>query len=259
MWSRGLELGGSTKWGCVNALKKAFAWSSCILQRAGLRWRGGIRATAPWTQAVRRPAGVAASRVRQSGAPAADFGGQILQHCCGNCRAIRGGCSAPQFVQRHNAAAGSRLRIREASLELCVCFQLSIRGRTAAATCSICSSDESCIRQTCPAFVAKTEAAEQTHELTLRFTDSLLSSECTAQDSTADQDADSPEQNAALPALRIHAAGFGRITCSMEAVSESSTKKVDWPAMIWSRAPMRTNTASAGDSRSAFAGTQPPT
>ena len=46
---------------------------------------------------------------------------------------------------------------------------------------------------------------------------------------------------------------------SMVAVSESSTMKVDCPAMMWSLAPMRTWTASMGESRRDSAGTQAPT
>mmetsp|Transcript_1319 Transcript_1319/g.3116 ORF Transcript_1319/g.3116 Transcript_1319/m.3116 type:complete len:213 (+) Transcript_1319:629-1267(+) len=46
---------------------------------------------------------------------------------------------------------------------------------------------------------------------------------------------------------------------SIVAVSDSSTMKVDWPAMMWSRAPMRTKQASIGDRVSSSAGTHAPT
>jgi hypothetical protein len=46
---------------------------------------------------------------------------------------------------------------------------------------------------------------------------------------------------------------------SMAAVSDSSTKKVDWPIMMWSFAPMRTKIASAGESVTAAAGSHAPT
>lgn len=42
------------------------------------------------------------------------------------------------------------------------------------------------------------------------------------------------------------------------AVSESSTKKVDWPSRMASRAPIRTKTASTGVSCKLAAGTQAP-
>lgn len=46
---------------------------------------------------------------------------------------------------------------------------------------------------------------------------------------------------------------------SIVAVSESSTRNVDWPIMMWSFAPMRTNTASTGDIVTLSAGIQAPT
>lgn len=46
---------------------------------------------------------------------------------------------------------------------------------------------------------------------------------------------------------------------SIDAVSESSTMKVDCPDMMWSRAPMRTKTASMGERVTDSAGTQAPT
>jgi hypothetical protein len=67
-------------------------------------------------------------------------------------------------------------------------------------------------------------------------------------------------QECALAACGRRHAGADRVAeRSMHAVSESSTRKVDWPSMMWSLAPMRTNTASTGDSDTHSAGIQAPT
>ena len=66
----------------------------------------------PWCRWARGEGSSEGGRRGRGAAPAADFGGEVLQHRGRHRGAVRGGGAAPQLVQRHYAARRRRLRAR---------------------------------------------------------------------------------------------------------------------------------------------------